>query len=214
MNCEIIKDLIPLYIDKCCSEESVKEIEKHLPECTDCQNIYTEMKSELLSKNTVSADLPVKIKQINYLKASLLLSALLFVSFAFITLGVYLEASTPSGWTNSNYAFSLAVPFAGFMLSLVSWHFIRFYKSKKVFSKYSCIITILIIILLGLWTGFHYDFSIFEFIKMMFDAGLRDTAEAALFLIVSYIAGLIITPVLCLVSYLLSAKYADYLGKE
>lgn len=214
MNCEIVKDLLPLYTDKCCSKESVEEIEKHLSECEDCKTVYEEMKSMLLLKDTVSADSSVKLKQINYLKASLLLSSLLFISFAFITLGVYLEAKTPSGWTNSNYAFSLVVPFAGFMLSLANWHFIKLYKSKKAFSKYSCLITLLTVILLGLWAGFYYDFSIFEFVKMMFDAGLKDTLEFSFFLSASYSLGVIITPVLCFISKFLSAKYADYLGKE
>ncbi|MBQ7296592.1 MAG: zf-HC2 domain-containing protein [Clostridia bacterium] len=213
MNCEIVKDLLPLYIDKCCSAESSAEIEKHLKKCDDCKIILGTMKTDLVSEKDLATPV-TPIKPINYLKASLLQTSLLFVSFALITLGVYLEAKTPSGWTNSNYAFSLVVPFAGFMLSLANWHFIRLYNSKKAFSKYSCLITLLIIVLLGLWTGFYYDFSIFDFVKMMFDAGLKDTAEAALFFSSSYIIGLIITPILCLASKLFSAKYADFLGKE
>lgn len=214
MNCKIIKDLLPLYIDGCCSDESSDEIENHLRECAECKAIYDAMKANLPSEeNSISAN-PSKVRRVNYIKASLLQSSLLFVSFVLITLGVYLEAKTPSGWTNSNYAFSLVVPFAGFMLSLANWHFIKLYKSKKAFSKYSCLITLLTVILLGLWTGFYYDFSIFEFVKMMFDAGLKDTLEFSFFLSASYSLGVIITPVLCFISKFLSAKYADYLGKE
>ena len=33
MKCEVVRDLLPLYIDKLTSEESNKEIEKHLKNC-------------------------------------------------------------------------------------------------------------------------------------------------------------------------------------
>lgn len=214
MNCKIIKDLLPLYIDGCCSDESSDEIENHLRECAECKAIYDAMKANLPSEeNSISAN-PSKVRRVNYIKASLLQSSLLFVSFVLITLGVYIEASSPSGWSNNIYAFSLVVPVTGFMLSLANWHFIHLYKNKKAFSKCSCVITISLIVILGIWTGFHYDFSIFEFIKTISGCGLIDALEATLFLSVNYIVGLIITPLLCLLSELFADKYADFLGKE
>ncbi len=36
-SCEIIKDLLPLYIDNCCSLNSRKVVEDHLAECADCR---------------------------------------------------------------------------------------------------------------------------------------------------------------------------------
>ena len=40
MNCNIVKDLIPLYIDGCCSEESVAAVEEHINSCPQCKEIY------------------------------------------------------------------------------------------------------------------------------------------------------------------------------
>ena len=37
MKCEIIRDLIPLYLDKVCSEDSRKLVEEHLAECSECK---------------------------------------------------------------------------------------------------------------------------------------------------------------------------------
>ena len=37
MSCNIIRDLLPLYIDDVCSEESRKMIEEHLKECSECK---------------------------------------------------------------------------------------------------------------------------------------------------------------------------------
>ena len=40
MKCEIIRDLLPLYIDGLTSIESNQEIEKHLKNCEECQKYY------------------------------------------------------------------------------------------------------------------------------------------------------------------------------
>lgn len=37
LNCEIIRDLLPLYSDKVCSEESKTAVEEHLKECEPCR---------------------------------------------------------------------------------------------------------------------------------------------------------------------------------
>ncbi|MBQ8028037.1 MAG: zf-HC2 domain-containing protein, partial [Clostridia bacterium] len=44
MNCNIVKDLIPLYIDGCCSEESERVVEEHLEDCSECKKLFEEMK--------------------------------------------------------------------------------------------------------------------------------------------------------------------------
>lgn len=36
-NCDIIKDLLPLYADDVCSEESRKAVEEHINSCPDCK---------------------------------------------------------------------------------------------------------------------------------------------------------------------------------
>lgn len=43
-NCEIVKDLLPLYLDEVCSEESKKLVEEHLKECNDCKKYLEELK--------------------------------------------------------------------------------------------------------------------------------------------------------------------------
>lgn len=41
--CDLIQDLLPLYHDGVCSEESKKAIENHLSECSACKEYYTAM---------------------------------------------------------------------------------------------------------------------------------------------------------------------------
>lgn len=44
--CEIVRDLLPLYIDNACSVSSAQMIETHLPECDECTQIYQAMKTD------------------------------------------------------------------------------------------------------------------------------------------------------------------------
>lgn len=46
-NCEVIQDLLPLYVDGCCSEGSRLVVEEHLMDCRECGQIYLEMSGEL-----------------------------------------------------------------------------------------------------------------------------------------------------------------------
>ncbi|MGL6199527.1 MAG: zf-HC2 domain-containing protein [Lachnospiraceae bacterium] len=45
--CEVIKDLLPLYIDDVCSDESRKMIIEHLAECKECKSELAAMQNEL-----------------------------------------------------------------------------------------------------------------------------------------------------------------------
>lgn len=47
MKCEIIKDLLPNYVDGLTSQESNSEIDMHLSSCEDCRNAAEQMKVEL-----------------------------------------------------------------------------------------------------------------------------------------------------------------------
>ena len=43
--CEIIKDLLPLYVDELTSEVTDKEVELHVSECEDCNKSLQTMKN-------------------------------------------------------------------------------------------------------------------------------------------------------------------------
>lgn len=43
-SCDVIRDLLPLYHDNVCSEESNKMVEAHLQECQVCRNMLKKMK--------------------------------------------------------------------------------------------------------------------------------------------------------------------------
>lgn len=45
IDCDIVKDLLPLYVEGLASEKSGMAIEEHMKECEDCKKIYQEMKA-------------------------------------------------------------------------------------------------------------------------------------------------------------------------
>jgi hypothetical protein len=47
--CKIIEDLLPLYHDGVCSEESKQMIEEHLSQCEECRNLLSKIDGEIVS---------------------------------------------------------------------------------------------------------------------------------------------------------------------
>ncbi|MEH7503743.1 zf-HC2 domain-containing protein [Neobacillus drentensis] len=60
-NCEIVRDLLPSYIDKICSKDSSQFIEEHLNTCGSCREILANMKTDV--------DIPDEIHKNERLKA-------------------------------------------------------------------------------------------------------------------------------------------------
>ncbi len=45
MECEIIRDLLPLYVDDICSEKSREVVEEHLKDCEECSGMLKKLRS-------------------------------------------------------------------------------------------------------------------------------------------------------------------------
>lgn len=214
MECNIIKDLIPLFIDDCCSAESAKAVNEHIEKCTDCKNTLEIMKSEL--HEACSEPIKTGTTRIKERKASVLQSVLLFVSFEIITIGVAKEAATPYGFCNGFWAFTLVVPATGFLLSLANWYFVRLYKSKKMFSDCSALITLLLSVCALAWTLKHYEYGL-STLSQLFNGAIKNDSISSIgptggWFGILYSIGLIF--VLCVVSKIMSDLFAKMTGKE
>ncbi len=63
MKCDIIRDLLPSYIEGLTSKSSNEEINKHLESCKECETFYKEMNGE------IEEELPVAdVQELDYLK--------------------------------------------------------------------------------------------------------------------------------------------------
>lgn len=61
-NCNIIKDLLPSYLDELCSNESKQLLEEHFNECEDCKKLYEQTKLVLLHTKSTS------VAEVDYFK--------------------------------------------------------------------------------------------------------------------------------------------------
>lgn len=200
MNCNVIQDLLPLYADECCSEESARLIEEHIAGCESCKAVLDAMQQSVESREEdVLQKKP--LGRVHLWKASVLQSVLFFISFAIITVGVALEARIPTGLANGVAAIEIVVPATGFLLSLTNWYFVRLYKSRKSFSFWSLMVTIIATIAALAFTMFHYEmFASLDGVILGLSIFVRCSGK----FVVAF----------CVASKLLSDWYAKLIGKE
>ncbi len=194
MECNVIKDLLPLYIDGCCSLESTDLVTKHMEQCDSCKRTHADMK--LYATDIPVPNQAIKVSKIREWKASLLQSLLLIISFSMIIVGVTSESITPVGSSNGLWAIMLIVPATGLLLSLTNWYFIRLYKSRKKFSSFSSLLTFIFSVCGYGWSLFHYGTDMLQ----------RPTVFHGI--------GILLTAAFCILVKLLSNAYASMLGKE
>lgn len=64
VRCEVVRDLLPTYIEGLTSEVTNREIELHLSECKECEMLYNEMKTPIEpTMETKEMDYLKKVKQ-------------------------------------------------------------------------------------------------------------------------------------------------------
>lgn len=88
MNCHIVKDLLPNYIDELISDETKNEMQEHLKNCPECRIIYEQMNKPLESmtaRNDVEEiDFLKKIKANTRKKIAIIVGGLI-LSFCILT---------------------------------------------------------------------------------------------------------------------------------
>lgn len=65
ISCEIIKDLLPLYIDNVCSSDSVEAIEEHLKDCPICEAELMKLQNNTDIKTEIDKDIDKAVKNAN-----------------------------------------------------------------------------------------------------------------------------------------------------
>ncbi len=66
IGCEIIRDLLPSYVDGVCSVQTVELVERHLEDCTECREMAERMKSADMRYGLKEDS--IDIECINYMK--------------------------------------------------------------------------------------------------------------------------------------------------
>lgn len=63
LKCNIVRDLLPTYIDGLASKETENDINEHLQKCSECNELLKQLKTPI-----EGIDLEIDNKEINYLK--------------------------------------------------------------------------------------------------------------------------------------------------
>ncbi len=67
-NCEVVQDLLPLYHDQVCSDQSKKLVEEHLSECANCRAYLDSLDGEITMGGDVDDAKPLISIQLNWSK--------------------------------------------------------------------------------------------------------------------------------------------------
>lgn len=62
LNCKIVEDLLPLYVDNVCSEQSKQAVEEHLKECENCRKLINS--TQAVSAPLIEPERPVSDKAV------------------------------------------------------------------------------------------------------------------------------------------------------
>ena len=68
INCNVIQDILPLYIEDAVSEDTKELVEEHLQNCEICQRVYHETKADLENDMKIYAQTKENSNEANDLK--------------------------------------------------------------------------------------------------------------------------------------------------
>ncbi len=123
--CEIIKDLLPIYIENLCSNETKTVVEQHIAGCAECLQLYKSMtedenrislgndNSEIFAESLQKVKKQIKAKHIIGIMATLVIT----LSFAVLSMvavkglkhidypilyenNITIDSNLPEGWEN------------------------------------------------------------------------------------------------------------------
>lgn len=122
LSCDVIRDLIPAYVDEICSADTKIIVEQHLQECRDCKNLVKMIKeTEIVSEASDK-------KEIDYMqriKKHLTGKTLICIGILLLAMGVGI------GFSVRNYGM---VPLPFYYILVPVWIFISYFVSSDYIS--------------------------------------------------------------------------------
>lgn len=81
INCDVVKDLITLYVDDLTSEKSSKLVEEHIKECSECREYLEVIREKEFNKMDIEVWVPENVEEelLNKIKKGIFKSKLLFI---------------------------------------------------------------------------------------------------------------------------------------
>ncbi|MFE6168622.1 zf-HC2 domain-containing protein [Viridibacillus arvi] len=84
MNCNIIKDLLPSYIDEICSEDTAKLVEDHVQHCDECRLSINRMQEQMAYVQQIPEEVEKAITPFKKVKRKRLIQVIIAIVMTFI----------------------------------------------------------------------------------------------------------------------------------
>ncbi|MFF3099831.1 zf-HC2 domain-containing protein [Viridibacillus arvi] len=84
MNCNIIKDLLPSYIDEICSEDTAKLVEGHVQHCEECRLSINRMQEQMAYVQHIPEEVEKAITPFKKVKRKRLIQVITAIVMTFI----------------------------------------------------------------------------------------------------------------------------------
>ena len=97
MNCNVIRDLLPLYVDHICSDESRELVDGHLTECRDCSMLLQQMRNTEIETDLKSETEHVIRRQADFFKRKSAVAGTVIAGIFMIPILVCLIVNLASG---------------------------------------------------------------------------------------------------------------------
>lgn len=97
MNCSVIRDLLPLYVDRICSEESRELVEEHIADCKDCFGLLQRMSSTEIEADLQFEREDVILRQAKFFKRSSAIAGTVIAGIFMIPILVCLIVNLAAG---------------------------------------------------------------------------------------------------------------------
>ena len=104
-NCGLIKDLLPLYADEVCSEESRKAVAEHISECSECRSELEKMGRHIAVEADKDVKVMKRIKRRIRIERLTIISVLVFVLlFTVLAIAAFMNTCCPMDYEKYNFA--------------------------------------------------------------------------------------------------------------
>ena len=133
VRCEVVRDLLPTYIEGLTSDVTNREIELHLSECKECEILFNEMK--------IPIEDPMETREIDYLKKvkqrtnkKIITGVALIVGFFLLLIGIRMYIVGSNAYSVGRYYTSMGSTMEGKDVLVVQG---ELENRARVFKKYA-----------------------------------------------------------------------------
>ena len=108
-NCDLIRDLLPLYAEDMCSEESRQTVAAHLAECAECNAMLRKMNTEIHVKADDDIAVIKRIKRRIRIEKTVIAGVVTVALLIVLYLLFFILLNTPQEMDYNRYGFADSV---------------------------------------------------------------------------------------------------------